>query len=228
MNKIRQLFVYWLYCQTDLKKTTRWSKYVKSRKDGKSVRSNGIRRQNVAEHTLSKTVVFTMILPLLEKVFGNSVDFNLLTASIVNHDFGEGLRGDKYDVLAKDKTYLHDVEEYMLFMNFMKESDFYDRVVELAFERSFLLQFALTSYGSFPIEAQKIMEKIRSDPRTRNTAILFQIIEKWEYFFYAHEHRYKHPTISDDVYSSQFGVILKWIEEYPEQYHQPLKEIFMD
>jgi 5'-deoxynucleotidase YfbR-like HD superfamily hydrolase len=125
--------------QTDLKKTTRWRKYVKSKKDGKSVRCNGIRRQNVAEHTLSKAVVFTPVLPLLEKIFGNSVDFNLLNTCIVYHDFGEGLKGDKYDVLAEDKKHHHDVEEYLLFMKFMNESPLHDPVVEIHLERSFLL-----------------------------------------------------------------------------------------
>ncbi len=214
-----------------MKNTLRWSKYVLY-ENGKSAEDNGIRRQNVEEHTLSKLLAFGMIMPLLldkfEKVFGRKIEYNLLWVCIVNHDFGEGLRKQKFDVLANDKKDSHDLEEYLLLMEFLDKSGLKDPVIKNFFQKAFLLQFALTSHEVFPEDAKKIMKGIRENEVERNTAILFQILEKWEYFFYALEHKEKHPTISDDVASFNSPKISHWISMYPEEYHQPLKEIFVD
>ena len=114
MNNIQALFEVWLYCQTKLEKTLRWSKYIECEKNEELVNCNSIRKQNVAQHTLSKLLVFSMILPDLKKIFSDLVNFELLFSCIVYHDFGEGLRDQKYDILSTDKKNSHDVEEWRL------------------------------------------------------------------------------------------------------------------
>ena len=223
MDNTRELFDVWLYCQTKLKKTLRWGDYVNYEKK-KPKRYNGIRRQNVADHTLSKLTAFIMLLPNMKSIFGNNVDFDLLLACIACHDYGEGLRGHKYDVLANLKTNSHDLEEYILVMKFIYESDMTNETIMRNFHESFLLQFALTSYRIFPSEAKKIMVEMRKNRVKRNTAILFQIFEKWEYFFYAREHKKKNPTIWKDVLS---GEKLKgWILKLPKKYIVSVEELF--
>lgn len=223
-----EFFGPWLYCQTGMDKTLRWSKYVKYQ-NGKPARYNGIRRQNVAQHTLSKLTVFSMIMPSLKKIFGDMVDFDLLNSCIVYHDFGEPLRNQKYDILANDKKNSDDVAEYELFIKFLKKSGMsvhtstYNEII-----KAFLLQFALTSYHEFDDGAKYTMSKILKNEVERNTAILFQIVEKWEYFFYAYEHKNKHPTIWNDVNERNRELINKWIIRYPKKYHKPLKEFFTD
>lgn len=227
MNHVKELILPWLHCQTKLKETLRWSKYI-SLGDDKSSKCNGIRKQNVADHTLSKLFAFSMLLPMLEKVFDKNVDFNLLWSCIVSHDFGEGLRGQKYDILAGDKKDNDDVDEYTLVMELLDKSDLPNGVIRNGFEKAFLLQFILTSHKSFPARVQVIMRRMRHNRIVWNTAVLFQIVEKWEYLFYAYEHEEKHPTIFRDVYDRNIPIISQWIQKYPKKYHQSLKEIFID
>ena len=226
MKYIQELFIPWLFCQTKLKKVLRWSSYILY-ENGKSARYNGIRRQNVAEHTISKLLAFSMILPLLKNIFKKNVDFDLLWSCIVCHDFGEGLRKSKYDIIASNKKDCHDLEEYLLVEGLLNESDLQNEEIRDNFEKAFLLQFVLTSYESFPAKAQEILKSMRQNKVEKNTAILFQILEKWEYHFYAWENRKKHPTILEDVRTRNGLQVLQWIEKYPKKYHEPLKEIFL-
>ena len=219
----------WLFCQTgQFKGMIRWQMYVEYR-NGKSARHNGIRRQNIADHTLSKLVAVNMLLPELVRIFGNAVDFLLLLRCITFHDFGEPLRkkkGEKknkrFDIMAHNKKDLHDAEEYELFMKFLRDSKVPKQMIK-EIELAFLLQFSLTSYESFPLRAQKIMSYIRNDEVLALTAILFQIIEKWEYHFYAYEHDKKHPDIWKNVTENQGPLIEKWMNAIPVKYHRRMR-----
>lgn len=226
MKNIEELLTLWLYCQTKLTKVVRWSKYV-SYENGKPARHNGIRRQNVSQHTLSKFFAVSMLFPALQRIFGKKIDYNLLLACIAIHDFGEGLRGTKYDILADQKKDSHDLEEYLLTMKFMEDSGLRNEEIKIFFEKAFLLQFALTSCSVFPPKATEIFKAMGKNKIEIYTAILFQILEKWEYHFYAYENRKKHPTIFSEVSSRNSIKILEWINKYPKRYHEPLKEVFL-
>lgn len=226
MNTIFRFFPIWHFSQTTLKRTLRWSTYVNYEKNGKHSRYNKIRRQDVLQHTISKLVVFAMIMPSLKSIFYNEeINFELLWFCILIHDFAEPLRKEKFDILAGDKVHSDDVDEYLMLKAFLDKSSIGNEEL-LLIEKTFLLQFSLTSYESFPEEAKELMQQIRENEVEYNTALLFQIIEKWEYHFYAYEHKNKHPRIWNDVSSRQSPILEGWINKYPKKYRNSLNDLF--
>lgn len=231
MKNIIAIYKLWLFCQTTLKEPIRWSKYVKYKRNGKSARFNGIRRQNVADHSLSKLLSYACLLEELKNLFQEDVDFDVLFICIFFHDFGEPKPKKKkqrqFDVLANKKVAKDDVEEYKRFKKLIERCG-----LEISLKRkiikAFLLQFSLTSYEAFHWYPQKLMREARECQKMKNTAILFQIIEKWEYLFYAVEHKEKHPTILSDVITLNEPKVDSWINMYPLKYREPLRNIFVN
>lgn len=195
-------------------------------------RYNGIRRQNVADHTLSKLLAFNILLPSLQNIFGKNVDYDLLFTCIMFHDFGEYKRRKNsktksFDILVHKKVPSDDVAEYERFMELLGKCDlgwFWNKRLEEAF----ILQYILTTSQHFPVEIQSKMIRMKRNKVTRNTAILFQILEKWEYLFYGVEHKDKHPTILKNVVGRNAPVVIDWINWYPEKYHKKLHGLFVE
>lgn len=227
MSSIIKIFPLWHFSQSFLKKTIRWSNYVSYQKNGENNKHNKIRKQNVLEHTISKLVAFGMITPQLKSIFNRKeIDFELLWMCILVHDFAEPLRKQKFDILTENKVHNDDVDEYIMLKSFLDKM-ILDEQEYLYIQKAFLLQFAITSYDSFSKEPQEIMAEMRNDSVYFQTALLFQIIEKWEYLFYAHEHKNKHPTIWTDVSNNQSDVLKNFINKYPGRYQAGLNELFL-
>ncbi len=227
MKNLIKIFPLWYASQKLLKTTLRWKSYVEYQRNGKSHKHNKIRRQNILDHTISKLFALVMILSSLKSIFkNNEIDFELLFACIVIHDFGEPLKKEQFDIQAGDKVDNDDVTEYLLLKKFLETTSLEQE--ELIFlEKVFLLQFALTSYGAFPKDQKTLMSKIRKNKVEYNTALLFQIIEKWEYHFYAYEHKNKHPSIWEDVCNRQAPILNEWINKYPNKYRNSLVNLFL-
>jgi hypothetical protein len=113
------------------------------------------------------------------------LDRGLLMTALAVHDLGEGETGK--DTLYIDKSIEGDLEEYQAFLRRYKLSKKGPMFNYL--HRAFLLQFALANPQNFPLSARALMSGIAITNRLE--AMVFDVVERWDYVLYAVEQYYE-------------------------------------
>ena len=175
-------------------------------------------------------VAVTLMNPHLKKRGVAPLDTMLIQRCCMLHDHGEGLTGrDVLDHKKSDKT---DLEEYLSFMDHIKDLPL---IIQQQYEHAFLVQFALSNSPIFPEKAREVMRNILY--YNYFEALTFKACERFEYIFYAVEMETALPDILTQVIQAQlphyqiyaqklpgFREILftedveKWMQECMEKY----------
>lgn len=179
LTELRHFVQSWKAPQINLPEVIRWKKYLKQSGWRRFFAwAPAIRKQNSLQHSHSITILGALIVAQLEMQY--EIDFGLLMTALTIHDVGEGELG--MDTLYIDKKDELDLEEYLAFMNCYKNNS--PREIEYL-QRAFLLQFALKNPEIFPEDARRIMTELATN--NQKEALLFDIIERWDYFLFATE-----------------------------------------
>lgn len=203
---IGEFFPIWKSSQLDLGKVIRWSPYLV---DG---HGKEMRKQTTLEHehsfSLFAGTAAQMLDPFIFKKSGKHLDLLMLEYGFKWHDHAEGLKGR--DIIAPDKKDEDDVEEYVIFMEHIKNMpDF----VKEKYEIAFLLQFALNNNVLFTKRAEDVMSMIRCD--LFYESLVFTALEKLEYLFYPIEMREKHKYLLAWVIKRQLPGYQKFAKILP-------------
>lgn len=162
----------WTILQTMMTGLYRWHRF-----NGLEVE---IRQQDLLQHSYSITFLGTTLIerfrPFLPTTF---FDDHLVLTTLLVHDVPEAIL--KRDVSLTKKGATDDVAEYATFCIFIEglPAD-----LQLHLKRAFLLQFALENekWQYFDDEAWGIMNELSTTRRAE--AIMFTIIEHWDYLMY--------------------------------------------
>jgi len=167
---VRSLFPIWFSAQTNLGAVFRWQNHPQV--------SQG-RKQSTLAHTVSLAFLGTIALPILQS-HNQDLESDLLLASLVIHDFSEGVLNR--DILASHKREEDDLQEYLSFREFFRHC-----AESWTFcEKAFLLQFVRKPHRCFPNNIQEKIKKIALSNELE--AMMFEAIERLDYILYAREH----------------------------------------
>lgn len=161
----------WCSGQILLPDVIRWFKHVKDEQFQ-------VRKQNCLQHSYSVCISTIILTSILKRYM--DLDSELILTCFVVHDHGEG--ETKKDTMYINKTVTRDVQEYLAFEKRFKNLS---EDVFKPLQKAFLLQFCLEPSDSFPEEAQKVMQELAKD--NYNEALVFELIERWDYILYALE-----------------------------------------
>ncbi len=164
----------WLTPQVGLDEVPRWKKYID--------KDQGVRLQNSLQHSLSITILGSMMMARL-RPYGN-IDSGFVVISLALHDVGEGIL--KKDTLYIDKTAEQDLNEYLAFRRHYEPLG---NPVFPVLNEAFLLQFARKSPDIFPEDARQVMTHLAKYYLPE--ALMFDAVERWDYVLYAIEQYHK-------------------------------------
>lgn len=170
----------WTNIQVSLSGLIRWEEnYLK--------KGHPVREQSDSEHSHAMTMFAAAVMCLFRpQRSARNWDQALMLTAVTLHDTGEGLKSvaekSERDIPATRKTDEHDLVEYLAFC---EEYRVFPPEVFDAFERAFLLQFALKDHVIFPEHARQVMTDLRLD--RFEECWLFMAIEKWDYLLFALE-----------------------------------------
>ncbi len=160
--------------QSKFPKIIRWSSSIEQ--PGGEI----LRRQTCTKHVLSVEFTARFVIDVYTNLTKVMIDREFLLDAFHFHDYGEPLKGR--DVVATIKKDTDDRDEYLAFMDFIKDLP---EPILLNYQRAFLLQFCLDDPDCFPDEAREIMAELKKEKYQE--AILFKFIENLDYLLYAIE-----------------------------------------
>jgi hypothetical protein len=158
----------WQSAQVDFSSFNRWGTYTERNPD--------LRVQTCGEHVLGIQVLAEIMIPLFAR-FYPSLDVSLLRQTILVHDMGEMCL--KRDVPNGLKEHSHDIQEAHAFRELLVDVP---PEVMLMWSDAFFLQFCLGEQEGHSEIDQTVMQRLAVTKRTE--ALVFDAIERWDYFQY--------------------------------------------
>lgn len=173
--------------------------------------SEGVRRQDVLQHSYSIAILSRIIIEKLKNHL--DLDNDLMTIAFLVHDHGEGeLKRDICQGSKNKDGNNDDLQEYFAFVKRYKKLD--PKIFHV-FHRAFLLQFCLKDSTGFPEEAINIMDELVTINYFE--ALTFRAVELMEYILYSMEQDKKgnRPGLLLEVYNSIFPELEEIINKLP-------------